>query len=589
MTGGDAGPQRPRVRLSRAQWVRLVIVGILVLFATARVVPDCVRVFMPLGVFGYVTDTKGVVAQVATMVPRGSDRIEVGDLIRIDRIKPFDRKPGFVGLGYSYDNKVRYVPIERAGRERILHLIARNESLANRLLVVLRVAIYLVVVAFGAILVIVKPNLGTAAIFIYVIGGEFPTTYLDLVIPNPWRQIPEWISATLTGAARPALLVFAASLGWNVPSFRVRFAWIGAALAFGLGTLHAYAFEKLVYLGQPAAAASDLYATLSTVFTIATTIVFIVALARSRGRARQRIGWIVVSFAFAGVARLVSDAFYPAHLTPQINAILLTLAVLPIVVVWIGVVRDRLFNVDFVVSRALVYVALTAGVIGAITIIEEVGTLVFFYNSDLSYAVLIGLSVAIGAFTTRLREPIETFVDRFIFRDRRAQRKSLEAIARNVIDARSTAEVDDALLERTVNALELTFAGIYRHEADGTFAFDRGIRFPHDIAITIGASDPLVAAIAQTRSPLALDGRTAAHNGRALSDDRVAFAAPLFIEREIGAIVVYGRNVGGLDLDPDERELVVEIIAHASIALGALELARLRAAVAQTPTAVAST
>ena len=586
MTEGDAGP--PRVRLSRAQWLRLVIVGVLVLFAIGRVAPDCVRVFFPLGDFGYVTDTKGVVARVSGTSPRGSDRIESGDRIRIDRIKPFDRKPGFVGLGYSYDNRVRYVPIERAGHERILHLIARDESLANRLLVLLRIAIYIVVVAFGALLVIVKPNLGTAAIFIFVLGGEFPTTYLDLVIPNPWRQIPEWIAATLTGAARPALLVFAASLAWNVPSLRVRVAWIGAGLALGLGTLHAYAFERLVYLGQPAGVASDLYATLSTVFTLATTIVFIIALARARGRARARIGWIVVSFAFAGVARLISDAFFPAHLSPQLNAILLTLAVLPIVVVWIGVVRDRLFNVDFVVSRALVYVALTAGVIGAITIIEEVGTLVFFYNSDLSYAVLIGLSVAIGAFTSRLRAPIERFVDRFIFRDRRSQRKSLEAIARNVIDAGSTDEVDDALLERTVTALELAFAGIYRRTPDGAFAFDRGIRFPRDIAMTIGASDPLVAAIAQTRSALALDGRTAAHNGRTLSDDRVAFAAPLFIEREIGAIIVYGRNVGGLDLDPDERELVVEIIAHASIALGALELARLRAMVAKTMVAATS-
>ena len=586
MTEVDAGP--PRVRLSRVQWIRLAFVGVLVLFAIGRVAPDCVRVFFPLGVFGYVTDAKGVVARIPATVPRGSDRIEVGDRIRIDRIKPFDRKPGFVGFGYTYDNKVRYVPIERAGHERILHLIAEDESLANRLLVLLRIAIYIVVVAFGALLVIVKPNLGTAAIFIYVLGGEFPTTYLDLVIPNPWRQIPEWIAATLTGAARPALLVFAASLAWNVPSLRVRVAWVGAGLALALGTLHAYAFEQLVYLGQPAGVASDLYTTLSTVLTLATTIVFIVALARARGRARARIGWIVVSFAFAGVARLISDALFPAHLSPQLNAILLTLAVLPIVVVWIGVVRDRLFNVDFVVSRALVYVALTAGVIGTLTIIEEVGTIVFFYNSDLSYAVLIVLSVAIGAFTSRLRAPIESFVDRFIFRDRRSQRKSLEAIARNVIDASSTDGVYDALLEQTVTALELAFAGIYRRDADGTFSFDRGIRFPRDIAMTIGASDPLVVAIARTRSSLALDGRTAAQNGRTLSDDRVAFAAPLFIERDIGAIVVYGRNVGGLDLDPDERELVVEIVAHASIALGALELARLRAMVATTTMAAAS-
>lgn len=567
----------PRVRLSRAQWVRLALVGAFVLFAIARVAPDCVRVFLPLGVFGYVTDGNGVVVRPPRRPLPGADRMLVGDRVRIDRIKPFDRKPGFVGLGYTYDNKVRYLPIERAGRERILHLLARNEPLGNRIVTVVRILIFIVVVSCGALLFIIRPTLGTAAIFAYTLGGEFPTTYIDLIIPNPWRPIPEWIASTLTGAARPALLIFAASLLGGRPKWRRWYIWVGVAVALGLGTLQAFGFYRLVYLGMPAQSLDDLYAHLSTAITAVTTLAFIVAFVRSHGRARQRIGWIASAFALAGVAHLASDAFYPTYIAPWQNGILLTVAVLPILVVWVGVVRDRVFHVNFVVSRALVYVALTAGVIGGITIVEEVGTIVFFYNSDLSYGILIALSLVIGAFTSRLRRPIERFVDRFIFRNRHVARSTLERIASAILDAESEEVVYRALLVDTPQALALTFAGVLTRNSDGTFALDRSERWPHDLITVVDADDPLIAGIARTRSPLSLTGKHGVSHARELSDERVGFAAPLLIERMLGAIVVYGRNVSGLDLDPGEREGLALIVAHASIALGAIEVTRLRA------------
>jgi hypothetical protein len=51
----------PQVRLSRAQWVRMVIVGILVVLALGRVLGDVVRVAYPLRYFGYTTNGNGVV------------------------------------------------------------------------------------------------------------------------------------------------------------------------------------------------------------------------------------------------------------------------------------------------------------------------------------------------------------------------------------------------------------------------------------------------------------------------------------------------------------------------------------------------
>ncbi|HEY0383493.1 MAG TPA: hypothetical protein VGC72_14985, partial [Candidatus Elarobacter sp.] len=145
----------PKVRLSRDEWLRMVVVGILVVVALARVVPDLVRVVYPLSFFGYSTDGDAVVVTAAALAPSPKpgatpepaagpalrtsrtarpsgapvragvpvDRIQLGDRVRIDRVRPYDRKPGIAGgRTYTYDNPDRWLPIERAGHERILHL-----------------------------------------------------------------------------------------------------------------------------------------------------------------------------------------------------------------------------------------------------------------------------------------------------------------------------------------------------------------------------------------------------------------------------------------------------------------------------------
>ena len=122
LPGAPSDVSRPKVTLSREQWIRLVVVGVFAVFSLARVVPDLIRVVYPLGLFGksssyansYATNGDGVVV-FAPPQAKGSDQIRLGDRVRIDRIKPFDRKPGIARLGFTYDNPDRQLPVERAG------------------------------------------------------------------------------------------------------------------------------------------------------------------------------------------------------------------------------------------------------------------------------------------------------------------------------------------------------------------------------------------------------------------------------------------------------------------------------------------
>ncbi len=578
----------PKVALSRDHWLRLIFVGIFVVLAVGRVVPDTVRLFYPLHFFGYVTNGDGFVVRANGETPKGAERIALGDKVRIDRVKPFDRKPGLAGASYTYDNPDRHLPVEHHGKLRMLHLVAQSERMPSRVLAMLRIAICLLVTALGAILYLIKPGFATAAIFFYCIGGTFPTTYAELAIPYPWREIPEWIGTTLDGASDAALLLFALCLLVEDERWQRAFAGGAALLGLALGTTYAYADWALTYGAQPAQRLDDIYARLSDIIVGATIVVFVLAFSRAQSMDRQRIGWTIVAFAFAGAARLASDAFYPARIGPWENGVLLAVTPLPIVVVWIAVLRHRFFNVDFVAHRAVVFVALTAGVIGTVTVFEELGTYIFYNNTDLAYGFVIVFSMMLGSASGKIRQIVEYTVDRFIFRNRHSQREALEIIGGYILDAEHVEDVYRALLEDATHALKLSFSGVMTRRVDGSFALTQSFEWPADCATTLPRADELTQRITRTRGALTFSGKESRLIRRAFPNERLTFAAPLFFDRSVSAIVVYGHSVIGLDLDSEERDQLVRLVSHASIALHQIELARYRAAAAE-PTATLST
>jgi hypothetical protein len=72
-------------------------------------------------------------------------------------------------------------------------------------------------------------------------------------------------------------------------------------------------------------------------------------------------------------------------------------------------------------------------------------------------------------------------------------------------------------------------------------------------------------------------------------NDRLTYAAPLYFDRAVAAIVFYGHSATGLDIDPEERAALARVMGNASIALSAIELTRCRAelAAATVPAATA--
>ena len=378
---------------------------------------------------------------------------------------------------------------------------------------------------------------------------------------------------------RPALLLFALCLidgDADAPRERV-FAWFAAALALVLGTLNAYAEWRMNYAGLPAESLDRaLNAALYAVSAL-TVVALIVAFVRARRNDRHRISWIAAAFVFAGLARLVSDALFPAGKIPfWQNSLLVSASIVPIVAIWIAVIRHQFFNVDFVVNRAIVYVALSAAFFGTFALLEEVGTYTFYSNTDLAYIVLSAMFWGIGMATGKIHETLGHTVDRFIFRDRLQQRQALEFIAGYILDAETVEDVYRALLQDAAHALKLSFGGILGRQRDGSYKLVQSYNWPEDMTIKLGPNDELTQAITRTRGALTFSGKDTRLIQRSFPNEGLTFAAPLFFDRTVSGIVVYGHNVSGLDLDPEEREHLVRVVAHASIALNTIELSRYR-------------
>ena len=576
---GTGGAQPPKVQLTRHQLIRMIVVGIFAAFSLARVVPDAARLVYPLGQFNYVTNGDAVVVSAPA---RGERAIRVGDRIRIDRIQPFDRKPGLVRLPFTYDNYDRNLPVERYGTVRILNAKAHPESVVSRITTLVRIVIYVFSVLLGGLLFLMKPGLLTGAFFVFALGGEYPTTFSDLWLTPypPWRELPALIGNTLRGAAVPACLLFALCL--LLKSRAPRRIAAGACIALGLavGALHAYSNWLMTYAGAPAQRLDTLYGDTTAALTVLTLVVFTLRFVRVGEEQRTPAAVILIAFILAGIARIVTAGVFPAHLNPWINGLLQTTPIVPILAVWFAVIRHSFFNVDFVVSRGVVFAALTAAMLGFVATAEELATYLFYNNADLAYIIFSAIGLAFGASFSRVRTFLNGIVDRVIFRDRLSQSIALELIGGYILDAESTDDVYRALLEDAPHALKLSFGGILTRRENGDFELTRRNNWPEDLDVRLEADDELTREIVGRRSGMAFSGKESGMIRRVFPAGRLTFAAPIFSDRRVGEIVLYGHNVSGLDIDPQERELLVRVVEHASIALREIELAKYRTAVA---------
>jgi hypothetical protein len=172
---------------------------------------------------------------------------------------------------------------------------------------------------------------------------------------------------------------------------------------------------------------------------------------RARGDERQQIKWFASAAALTLVWYLVWGQF-TRGLPEAIVALasLLVLQTIP-VATGIAILRYRLYDIDVIINRTLVYGSLTVTLValyfGGIVVLQRIFVTLTGQQSTLA---VVASTLLIAALFTPLRRRIQGFIDRRFYRSKYDARKTLEAFSAQLRE------------ETDLNALSEALVGVVR-------------------------------------------------------------------------------------------------------------------------------
>jgi hypothetical protein len=183
----------------------------------------------------------------------------------------------------------------------------------------------------------------------------------------------------------------------------------------------------------------------------------VVRLRRARGRERQQLKWFVYATALTVVCFVLVSA-WPS--TPQAgslawkltevawNLMILGFLVIPLTTA-IAILRYRLYDIDRIINRTLVYGILT-GILalvysGGVTATQAV-LQAFTAQEELPQLVIVASTLAIAALFSPLRRRVQSFIDRRFYRRKYDAVKTLEAFSVTLRDETDLDALNDDLV-----------------------------------------------------------------------------------------------------------------------------------------------
>jgi hypothetical protein len=281
---------------------------------------------------------------------------------------------------------------------------------------------------------------------IQLFGGEY-AIYALLAHPNSlpageaMAWIVSWTLPIIIGLSVFYILLFPTgrlpSRGWRLLAWlTVAFILVGvisgafaSGAVEGLGTIR----NPLGIDGFPNAygAVAD---TMAPVLLVAAAIALFIRLRRAKGVERQQIKW----FAYAAAATVIG--LFLAYVIPTVvdtplwferAGYAVLIALIPAIPISIGtaILRYRLYDIDIIINRTLVYGSLTA-ILAGIYFGGVTATQALFHtltgHEQLSQLVVVASTLVIAALFNPLRRRIQSFIDRSFYRRKYDAAKTLE-------------------------------------------------------------------------------------------------------------------------------------------------------------------
>jgi hypothetical protein len=344
-------------------------------------------------------------------------------------------------------------------------------------------------------------------------------------------------------------------------------AYWGANMLFGttpppyaVGTIADYLFPAFVAICALAALATSVRAT--------------------GGSARQRVVPVIATFALwvalYAASIIVNDLYTNVFVTSVLPALTYFALSLFAVAVAYGVIRHRVIDVSFILSRTLVYTILTAILVGIFALIDLfIGS--WLERSQLAFALEIVAAVFIGLSLNAMHGRVDHFVDSVLFRRRHLAERRLERAAKTLPHSTTADFVDEALVVEPTQSLDLASSAVFRRRPDGRFERRFALGWSDGSALALDPSDHLLIQLEAELDVLNLSDVRWPRADIPTGLFQPLLAVPIVVRHRLTGFALYGGHVGGEALDPDEVRSLRLLAVPAGVAYDHLEAEALRA------------
>ncbi len=316
---------------------------------------------------------------------------------------------------------------------------------------------------------------------------------------------------------------------------------------------------------------------------ITATAFAMLAYFQSRGIDRQKIQWIAPAFALAYIPFSIPDIIIVAQNSFHVNLSNLyrplpwleLLYVAPPLAVAYTVLRHRVYDIRFVISRAIVLTILTAFVVIAFALIDWI----FVHKIEQTgLGVVAGILVVtvLGFTANAMHRRVDRFVDKTLFKRRHLAEERLLHLAHDLPGARSLEALSAMLVKEPLDAFKLASAALFRRGDGDTFVRADAIGWPDGALCELQIDEPPLSPMADLRETARIHWHDPNNIEFPSPDGFPIFALPVNLRSRLQAIALYSPHEDGLDLDPDEISAINGLMVPAAAAYDHLEAQELR-------------
>ena len=185
---------------------------------------------------------------------------------------------------------------------------------------------------------------------------------------------------------------------------------------------------------------------------VLSTVAAVMRYRRARGDERQQLKWLASGGVVLAFGIFATNVLVNSDMPIFAGLIVVAAAI------GIAVLKYRLYDIDLVINRTLVYGGLTAALAAAYAVSVLVLQLILSPSSDLAVA---GSTLAVAALFRPVRGRIQSLVDRRFFRRRYDAQLVLEAFAARLRDEVSLDAVQDALRQAAHDTVAPSYASVW--------------------------------------------------------------------------------------------------------------------------------